>query len=503
VRLAFVVILAAAVPCTSTAPAAPTSIGSASTPAVASAAPSIPAPTPSPARLNGWVYEGAVRENAIDPRSVVLPDGSYRQVFSRFRSFDPSGHGSGAYYVTAISTDGLHWSDEGESSIGYLIPVRLADGGYLAFSSSRASLYSSNDAKTWKLEGAIHPPEAGNPLCGATSGMFSDVIVMPDHTFRAYYNCQVAESFNIPVTTVRSATSKDGLVWQKDPGVRIDPRDGSEVPRDGAGNVSGAGQAEHPRVVWLPDGTLKMFYHSLDAVWSARSVDALTWTNRTYEGIYGGDVDAIVLTDGRLRIFVNGTVGLPREFAGKTPGENQSRMVSYLYGPVPFRVSVPELGPDCRPCPVGYPAHFSVTVEGSSPPISLGAVGYAITEVHDLVRDSASPVQVQFSPSSGSPPFAANATITFVNPAVPLSMVVVADNGAATEVVPLRAPAGGGGNGGGAGTMPACQLGAAVPPGGCYVPGSSGPDGKPLGCAPPAAMPIDRQPPVCAPYFGH
>src|SRR5438309_1828720 len=96
-----------------------------STATVASSAPSVPAPTPSSAPLNGWVYEGTVREDATDPRSVVLPDGSYRQIFSRFRSFDPSGHGSGAYYVTAISADGLHWSDEGECSIGYLLQVLL------------------------------------------------------------------------------------------------------------------------------------------------------------------------------------------------------------------------------------------------------------------------------------------------------------------------------------------------------------------------------------------
>ncbi|OLC56222.1 MAG: hypothetical protein AUH85_07260 [Chloroflexi bacterium 13_1_40CM_4_68_4] len=261
VRLAFAAITIAAVACTTTQPSSVSALNP--TPVTSTPAASTAAPTSSPAQLRGWTYDGAVRENAIDPRSVVLPDGAYRQVFSRFRSFDASGHGRDAYYVTAISADGLHWRDEGESGVGYLIPVRLADGGSLGFSNSRASLYSSTDAKTWKLEGRIRSPEAGDPQCGATSGMFSDVIAMPDHTFRAYYNCQVAEYFNIPVTAVRSATSKDGLVWQKDPGVRIDPLDGPEVPRDGSGKVSGAGQAEHPRVVWLPDGTLKMFYHSL------------------------------------------------------------------------------------------------------------------------------------------------------------------------------------------------------------------------------------------------
>ncbi|OLC56221.1 MAG: hypothetical protein AUH85_07255 [Chloroflexi bacterium 13_1_40CM_4_68_4] len=207
-----------------------------------------------------------------------------------------------------------------------------------------------------------------------------------------------------------------------------------------------------------------------------------------------------MLSDGRLRLFVNGTVGLVRDFTGKTPGQNESRMVSYVYGPAPYRVIVPEPGPDCRPCPV---AHFTVTVEGSGPPVTLGAVGYSRADARDLVRDAASPVKVEFSPSSGSPPFAVDATMTFAPSAAQETMVVgvivvVADNGAATEVVPLSARAGGGGA-----ARPACQLGVEVPLGGCYVPGSSGPDGNPLSCVPLAAMPIDRQPPACAPYYGH
>jgi len=475
-----------------------------------SSATSAPSPTPKPAPVIGWIYEGTVRENAIDGRSVILPDGSYRQVFSRFRSFEsgPQGNGVDPFYVTATSKDGLHWSDEGESSISYFIPVRLPDGTYRALALKRNSLYTSTDAKTWTLVGRLVGPEIGNPQCGGTSGMFSDVIALPDGTLRAYYNCVVGNYFNIPTTDIKSATSKDGLVWQKDAGVRIDPLDGKEVPRGADGQVNGAGAAEHPRVVTLPDGTFKMFYASLNALWSATSVDGLTWTNRQSESVRGEDADVIVMPDGRVRVFLNGNLGLPQEFAGKSPGENESRMVSYLYGPTEYRVGTPMLSGDCAPCAVGVPAHFAVTVEGSGPPVTLGAVRYEGATASDVTSGSDSSVKVAFSPLSGIPPFTDDAAITLGvrgadQGAILGGLVIVATNGINTIVVPLAWSRGGGGGGGGGppGPLPACQLGADVPVGGCYVPGSQGPDGGPLGCVPLTARDVAAQPPVCRPYL--
>ena len=505
-RFAFVAILVVGVSCTSTAPAAPSVAGSAES--AASPEASAPTPTPKPAPVIGWTYEGTLRENAVDARSVILPDGGYRQVFSRFRSFEPGPQGNGVdpYYVIATSKDGLHWTDEGESSISYFIPVRLPDGTYRALALKRNSLYTSTDAKTWTLVGRLVGPEIGNPQCGGTSGMFSDVIALPDGTLRAYYNCVVGNYFNIPTTEIKSAISKDGLVWQKDAGVRINPLDGKEVPRGVDGQVNGAGAAEHPRVVTLPDGTLKMFYHSLDGLWSATSVDGLTWTNRQFERVRGGDADAIVLPDGRLRVFLNGTLGLPQEFAGKTPGENTSRMVSYVYGSTAYRLRVAALGTDC--CAVGVPAHVAVTVEGSGPPVTLDAFRYEHAAAFDLVNGPDSSVKVVFSPASGSPPFTADAAITFgvrgaeQGPILAAGIAIAGDDGNTTVVTTLEWSRGGGGGGGGAaGPMPACQLGADVPVGGCYVPGSTGPDGSPLGCVPLAARDIAAQPPVCRPYL--
>jgi hypothetical protein len=48
--------------------------------------------------------------------------------------------------------------------------------------------------------------------------------------------------------------------------------------------------------------------------------------------------------------------------------------------------------------------------------------------------------------------------------------------------------------------MPPCQLGAGIPIGGCYAPGSTAPDGSPLVCVL-AAAEGRPQPPVCGPYL--
>jgi len=272
------------------------------------------------------------------------------------------------------------------------------------------------------------------------------------------------------------------------------------MPRGDDGQVNGAGAAEHPRVVRLPDGTLKMFYGSLNGsgVWSATSSDGLSWTDRHFEGMRGGDPDVIVLPDGRLRVFVNGTVGLPKEFAGKSLGENWSRMVSYVYGPTDYRVGTPRLRTECSPCAVGAPTHFTVTIEGSGPQVALGAVGYDHTAALDLVKGSDGRAKVAFTPPSGSPPFTADATIAFGPPdarqfaILAAGIVIVADNGNTTVVTALLwsrgSPA----------PMAPCQLGADIPAVGCYVPGTTAPDGSAIVCVPGNGRP---QPPVCDPYL--
>jgi hypothetical protein len=425
-----------------------------------------PKASPSTPPVFDWGYDGSVRLNAVDPRTVVVADGSYRQIYGTWQGWQPTAGGPGArglspYAATAISKDGIHWTEEGALSVGYLVPVRLPDGRYRGYG-NHSQAYLSSDAKTWTLEGPVHYPEVGNPSCGTTSGPISDVIVLPDQTFRMYYtciggqavpSCRPALGLCLSYSVIKSATSKDGLIWQMDPGVRIDPGSGPELLRDQSGNVILPGDADHPRVVVLPDGSLRMFYNGSDGTWSATSVDGLTWTNRKYEGISGGDPDVIVLPDARLRLYVNGFLGLPMDFDGKTVGENQ-RIVTYVYGPVRYRVSIDPsrvfngicIGCPGLTAPLPPPEYVTVTIEGSGPLVTLSAIGYSVEgdalhasnpRVFDLVTNLTSPVKVEFSPSSGSPPFTARATMTLRN-RIAFSIVLVANDGVTEELTPLR-----------------------------------------------------------------
>jgi hypothetical protein len=60
-----------------------------------------------------------------------------------------------------------------------------------------------------------------------------------------------------------------------------------------------------------------------------------------------------------------------------------------------------------------------------------------LIRVFDLVTNLTSPVKVEFSPSSGSPPFTARATMTLRN-RIAFSIVLVANDGVTEELTPLR-----------------------------------------------------------------
>jgi hypothetical protein len=334
--------------------------------------------------------------------------------------------------------------------VPYLVPVRVADGRYRGYSDNLTA-YVSSDARTWSADktGAVRLPEPVGP-CHYSAG---DLVVARDQTLRYYYNCYAGQAnpackpalgLCLGFDVIDSATSRDGLVWQKDAGVRIDPSNGPEFQRDQNGNVTLSGDAAHPRVVTLGDGSLKMFYWGGAAeIWSATSADGLLWTNRQYEGILGSDPDAIELPNGRLRLSVNGFLGFPEDFNGHSVGERQ-RIVSYVYGPVPYRVSVdPQrvFNGLCGACP-GFtgqpppPEQVNVKIEGSGPTVTLSAIGYS-SSASDLVNDPASPIRVQFNPTSGAPPFTAKATIS-LRDRVGTIIVLVASNAAAQVLTPLR-----------------------------------------------------------------
>ena len=172
-----------------------------------------------------------------------------------------------------------------------------------------------------ETEGAAGPaPEAQWPadskrtgVCGAVS---PNVIALEDGGFRMYY-CQMlprpghpagANDYDNCTTRLLSATSKDGLTWTPEPGVRLGAKQG------GAGDF----RVVSPEVAPLPDrpGRLRMYYecspgseNGPSTLRSAISDDGgLEWT--VEDGVRIDDPNGsfhaprlIYLDDGRCRLY--------------------------------------------------------------------------------------------------------------------------------------------------------------------------------------------------------
>ncbi|MDE3070551.1 MAG: hypothetical protein KGJ43_07460, partial [Acidobacteriota bacterium] len=127
------------------------------------------------------------------------------------------------------------------------------------------------------------------------------IVGLPDGRYRMYFNvcnpCAGADSGK----EIRSAVSSDGLNWTTEPGVRL---------VEGTFRAGGV-----PDAVVLPDGRVRIYYlPSLDdeGVASATSLDGLTFTADPGYRLTGGYVDPAVLRlpDGTWLMVVSRT---PRE----------------------------------------------------------------------------------------------------------------------------------------------------------------------------------------------
>ncbi len=430
---------------------------------------SLGSPTPFPTAttippnttLYAWSYEGEVRNGAIDATTIVLPDGTYRQFYQTWREYKQGQGGIGGYEVVATSKDGLKWTDEGNAGWQFTKgrPFRLTDGRYrVYYGNPRFGALTSVDGKTWQTE----PPsnlQSPDPACNSCDYSSADVVILPDKSYRMFYNEEIKlpppTSFGggpppanvLPLTIINSASSKDGLKWEKDPGVRINPLEGPEQDVN----------ANHPRVVTLPDGTFKMFYWVATDTWSATSRDGLTWTNRQPANVFGGDPDILVTPDGQLRLFVNWRDEM------LPGGPEVSPMWSYLWKPVSYLLYAPHW--------VSVPYNQAVTV----PLYVTGVAGTKVTLTTTAFSgtlydggDPSSPLKIELAPSSGTVPFTSQVKISGSRSPTngPSLVVLTGDDGNARVrqvIVPSFGP-GGAPPPAGVGPPPAPGSGPAVPP---------------------------------------
>src|SRR3990172_2706897 len=243
-----------------------------------------------------WTKEGGIRVDvgggacdsvqAYSSEIFDLPNGTFRMYYT--------GYNGGFCILSAWSADGLTWTKEPGVRVaaggpydtdGPLSPhvVELVNGSLRMY-------YTGSDGSTFRILSAISidglswSKEAGIRVDrgGAYDAAFVDsaeTVLLPDGRVRMYYHGNDGSR-----SRILSAITSNGLIWTKDPGIRID----AGGPYDGAG-------VGYPDVV--PDlfGGYRMFYGGSDGA-ALRILSAVNQAPTYAEWDFDVDVD----TDGDL-----------------------------------------------------------------------------------------------------------------------------------------------------------------------------------------------------------
>jgi hypothetical protein len=218
----------------------------------------------------------------------------------------------------------------------------------LALLSTVASPAGAQSPEQWVKDNGVRI-DVGGPNDSART-MNAGILQLPDGRYRAYYDGHV----NIGGTTwILSAVSNDGIVWTKDPGIRLSPGSGAFGYDDT--------QVTDPSVIILNDGKYWMYYSGITTgidrrvILRASSIDGLSWTKDLSFKIVGstGAMTAfhvggpeIVKTASGFRLYFSNFAGdgsfgqiiaadSPDGLSWGTPAVvlTQTAQTGYLFGP--------------------------------------------------------------------------------------------------------------------------------------------------------------------------
>lgn len=211
-----------------------------------------------------------------DPFVLPLKGGGFRLYYKAYR---PGWRGC---LFSAWSPDGLAWRREGirlmpgppgsldsaRTCFPWLMPrdeggFRLYYGGSnepKPFGTFRILSALSDGGLNWLREPGVRVDLGDRGSVEKGGVLMPAVYRLPDGRLRMYY---VAGNGRVGWRAILSATSVNGLDWERDPGVRLAP----STKFDSAGLVK-------PSLLPLPDGRTRMFYVGLDGT-TARILSAV------------------------------------------------------------------------------------------------------------------------------------------------------------------------------------------------------------------------------------
>lgn len=234
---------------------------------------------------SGWVFEGitSIRTDLGDVAAVRLADGRIRILGGRIA--DPGSNTR--EYLSYVSSDGIHFTEEAGIRLagtgihgGYT--VVMTDGtfrmyfadqsqGVINGRGSRAIRSArSTDGLNFAIENGdrITYSGSGNEVDGIGGGR---PVLLPNGTWRMYYHGHANGK-----DYLLSATSPDGLVWTREPGVRIQAQDVCPA-EDGVHNFSPVYAISTLHLFVAATKCRDDYENAVAGIWDATSADGLTF----------------------------------------------------------------------------------------------------------------------------------------------------------------------------------------------------------------------------------
>ena len=262
------------------------------------------------------------KSRILCPRAFELDDGTYKLLFMEYGRFCPTG--VNGVIVSASSQDGVTWERDGKICVGPNPPfathrslapdvVRLPDGGFRMYFEGRSGNHShvilsalSENGQSWTVEEGVRVHDDENKIDFGTPAC----VRLPDRGgWRLYFHARDTQRCEI-----WSASSEDGLEWEREPDVRISQTRPEEVHG-----------AYSPHVIQTSRGFWRMVYSGWSRnpemrgrILAARSDDGLFWEKEAGVVLEPGfELDAVHCSEPCLLRLPNGRWRLLYEASDK------------------------------------------------------------------------------------------------------------------------------------------------------------------------------------------
>jgi hypothetical protein len=221
-------------------------------------------------------FVAAAKGEIADADVVAVAGGGYRMYVGSMTDHT---------ILSYVSPDGLTWTAERGVRVrdaAFPDVVRLPNGDvrmYFQRAQVIMSALSRDGGMTFADERGVRVPRGFQGQLDRDNVAATTTVQLPDGSWRMYYRAQVLDAayFNGAKGVVLSATSRDGLTWTSERGVRMDPADLAD-----AGMPATQRFIDGPEAVMGADGRVKLYFWTVgmcEGICVAEAADGLAFQN--------------------------------------------------------------------------------------------------------------------------------------------------------------------------------------------------------------------------------